>query len=95
MSPFFKELVRGFKWVVIALLIMAIIFAGFVGCAWVLGWAINHFFDLKNFGPQNFISFGSCVLAYTLLIQLVTIILTGWAMLAYGRSRGIIGKKSK
>jgi ABC-type multidrug transport system fused ATPase/permease subunit len=95
MNPFFKELTKSFKWVLIALSIIVFIATAWIGCSWVLGWAIDHFFDLRNFSPSDFISFGSCVLIFTLLIQIITVILTGWAMLAYGRSRGIIKGKSQ
>jgi len=96
MKNFLKELTKGFRWVLVALLILIVLVAGWVGAAWLLGWAVNHFFDLRHFSSANFISFGSCTLVFMLIIQIITIIITGWAMLAYGRSRGIINKeKSK
>lgn len=92
MTKFFKELLRGFKWVTLSLTILIIFITLWVGCAWSLGWLVNKYFDLKNFGPENFIPFGSGVLVFTLIIQIITIILTLWALLAWGRSRNIIKK---
>jgi len=90
MNKFFKELLRGLKWVGIALLILVALVAMWVGGAWSLGWLINQYVDLQNFGPHRYISVGSGVLAFTLIIQVITIILTLWALLAWGRSKGIV-----
>jgi len=95
MSKFLKELFKGFKWVLISILILSLIIAIFVGSAWGLGWLVDKLFDLKNFGPNFYIPFGSAVLVFTFIIQLVTIIITIWALLAYGKSRGLIQKKDE
>jgi hypothetical protein len=92
-KKFFKELGVGFKWVVIALIVLAILVSLWIGCAWGLGWSIHRFFDMSNYGPNKFISFGSCALVFTIIIQAITIILVGWVMLAWGRANGLIGKK--
>ena len=94
-SKFFKELLKGFKWVIISILILAIIIVSWIGCAWSLGWLVERFFDLQNFGSNKYIVFGSGVLAFTLIIQMITIILTLWALLAWGRSRSVLGDKIK
>lgn len=94
MGKFFKELLKGFKWVIIALIILAALIALWIGCAWSLGWVVHRYVDLKNFSPENFIPFGSVVLVFTLIIQIITIILTLWALLAWGRARGVIKKPS-
>lgn len=93
MSKFLKELAKGLKWVFIFLAILAFLVSLWIGCSWSIGWTINHFFDLKNFGPQKFLAFGSCALAFTLIIQAITIIMVSWVLLAYGRSFGLIGGK--
>ena len=92
MPRFFAELLKGSKWVGIALFVIALLVTLFIGSAWGLGWLVERFFDLGNFGPHKYIAFGSAVLVFTTIIQLVTIILTIWALLAYGKSRGIIQK---
>jgi hypothetical protein len=89
---FFKELLKGSRWVLISILVLALIIASFIGSAWGLGYLVERFFDLKNFGPDRYIPFGSAVLVFTFIIQLITIIITIWALLAYGKSRGIIKK---
>jgi hypothetical protein len=92
MSKFSKELLGGFKWVAIILTSIAVIIIAWIGAAWGLGYLINHVFDLKSFGPHNYISFGSFVLVFGLVIIITTIVLTGWALISYGRSRGLIKK---
>ncbi len=92
MPKFFVELFKGSKWVAISLLILAAFVSAFIGSAWGLGWLVERLFDLQSFGPDRYIAFGSAVLVFTTLIQVVTIILTIWALLAYGKSRGIIQK---
>lgn len=93
MSKFFKELLTGFRWVLISITVLVGLVASWIGCAWLLGWLVERYFDLQNFGPDDFIVFGSGVLVFTLLIQIVTIIITIWALLAWGRSQGLVKKK--
>jgi energy-coupling factor transporter transmembrane protein EcfT len=93
-KDFFKELLKGLKWVVLALIALVIAVASWYGAAWSLGWYVDKFFDLENFGQQNYVQLGSCVLVFTLIIQIVTVILTGWLLLSWGRSRGL-GQKEK
>ena len=90
MGKFFKELLRGLKWLGLSLIILAALIAMWVGCAWSLGWLIEHYVDLQNFGPHRYISIGSGILTFTLIIQIITIIITLWALLAWGRSKGIV-----
>lgn len=94
MNKFLKELLCGFKWVLISIIILVIIVILWVGCAWSLGWLINKYFDLQNFGPRNFITFGSIVMVFTLLIQVITIIITVQVLIAWGKSRRIIKKEN-
>jgi hypothetical protein len=94
MNSFLRELFKGTKWVSIAIFILTVAISVFVGSAWSLGWLVDRLFDLNNFDPGYYISFGSAVLVFTLIIQIITIIITIWALLAYGKSsRGIIQKK--
>lgn len=90
-----KELFRGLKWVAIALGVVAILIGLWLGCAWGIGWTLNHFYDLKNFGPHKYFSLGSCTLVFTLIIQVVTVIIVAWFLMAYGRANGIIGSNKK
>jgi len=89
MGKFFKELLRGTKWVGMSLIILAILIGMWVGCAWSLGWLVENYLSLENFGPHKYIGFGSGVLVFILIIQIITIILTLWALLAWGRSNGV------
>jgi len=86
-KAFFKELLKGSKWVLLAVLILAVLVAGWYGTAWTLGWYVERFFDLKDFGSANFVQFGSSMLVFTLIVQIITIILTGWFLLSWGKSR--------
>ncbi|RKY76032.1 hypothetical protein DRQ07_10960 [candidate division KSB1 bacterium] len=95
MNRFLKELFKGFKWVLISILILSLIIVVFIGSAWGLGWLVDKLFDLKNFGPNFYISFGSVTLVFTFIIQLVTIIIIIWALLAYGKSRGLIQRRKE
>ncbi len=88
-KAFFKELLKGSKWVILALIILTIAVASWYGAAWSLGWYVHNFFDLKNFGPQNYVQLGSCVLVFTLIVQIITVILTGWFLLSWGKSRNL------
>jgi len=92
-KAFFKELFKGLKWFLLALAILAICIAAWYGFAWSLGWYVHHFFDLKNFGQWNYVQFGSCILVFTLVIQIVTVVLTGWFLIAWGKSRGFSQKE--
>jgi len=93
MGRLHKELLRGSKWVGVAILVVIVTVALWLGIAWSLGWFTNRFFDLSNFGSQNYISFGSSVLVFTFIIQIITVILTAWGLLSWGKARGIYGKK--
>ena len=88
-KTFFKELLKGSKWVILALVILTVAVAFWYGAAWSLGWYVRNFFDLKNFGPQNYVQLGSSVLVFTLIVQIITVILTGWFLLSWGKSRGL------
>ncbi len=83
----FTELIKGLKWVLLAIIILAAVVASWYGVAWSMGWYAHNFFDLKNFGQSNYVQFGSCVLVFTLITQIITIIITGWFLLAWGKSR--------
>ena len=92
-KAFLKELLKRSKWVILAIIILVIVIASWYGVAWALGWYIHKFFDLKNFGPWNYVRHGSCILVFTLIIQIVTIILTGWFLISWGKSRNINQKE--
>lgn len=92
---FFKELVKGSKWVIIAIVALALVVAVWIGSAWSMGWFIDRFFDLKNFGPLNYIAFGSSVLAFILVIQIVTVVLTGWFLISWGRTHKAVKRKEE
>lgn len=83
----FKELLKGLRWVILALIILAGGINVWYWIAWLFGWYVHKFFDLKNFGPWNYVQFGSCVLVFTLVIQIITVILTGWFLISWGKSR--------
>lgn len=85
----FKELFKGLKWVLLSIAILAVLVVSWYGAAWSLGWYINRFFDLSNFSQKNYVQFGSCVLVFTFVIQIMTVILTAWFLIAWGKSRGI------
>lgn len=93
MSNFFKELFKESKWVLISLVVLALLVSAFVFGAWSLGWIVDRLFDMQKFNSDYYIPFGSAVLVFTLIIQIVTVILTVWALLAYGKTRGKINAK--
>ena len=61
-----------------------------IGFAWGLGCLIDRSFDMAHFGPHNYIAFGSFFLVFVLLINVVVLISAGWALISYGRTRGIL-----
>lgn len=95
MTNLFKELLRGLKWLIISIITIISLVGLWIGCAWSLGWLVYRFIDLKNFGADNFIAFGSCVLVFLLLIQIITIIIGAWVLIAWGRSHGLMIKENK
>ena len=92
MGNFFKALIKGSKWVVVFLGLLFFLIALWLGCAWSIGWLVNRFFDPSHFGPQQYLLFGSCVLVFTLIVQAITIILTGWILISYGQSTGALAR---
>lgn len=83
------ELLKGLKWVILLITVLAVLVISWCGAAWVLGWYAYKFFDLKNFGPENYVQFGSSVLVFMLIVQVITIIITGWFLISWGKSRGL------
>jgi len=90
MNKFFKELFRGFKWVFVAFLILVGLIGLWLGCAWSLGWLVDNYLNVEMLSSNKYIGFGSVVLVFILIIQLITIILVLWALLAWGRSKGVV-----
>jgi hypothetical protein len=90
-----KELIRGLKWLGAAIGVLILLIGLWLGCAWSLGWAFSHFFNWAAFGPSKYISFGSCALVFTVIIQILTLLLVGWVLVAYGRAHGLPGMKMK
>lgn len=90
MTKFFKELFKGLKWVLISLSILAALIGMWLGCAWSLGWLVDNYLNIEMLNSQKYIGFGSVVLVFILIIQIITIILVLWALLAWGRSKGIV-----
>lgn len=95
MNKLHTELLKGSKWVLVAIIIIAFLVGAWVGLSWSIGWFVNSFFDLQNFGPQSYISFGSIMLVFNLILQIITVIITVWALLSWGKSRGVYGKDKK
>jgi len=92
MGNLFKELLKGLKWVLIAVSVIIFLIGVWVGLAWFIGWFVNRFFDLQNFGPHSYISFGSIMLVLCLAMQIITIVITAWALISYGKARGLYKK---
>ena len=87
-----KKVVR---WILFLLILVVIIVGGWVGLSWGLGVLMDNAFDLKNYGPANYISFGSFLLVLIILVNLITIGAVGWGLFSYGRARGLIKKLGK
>ena len=85
MKKLIKELFSGLKWVFIPLVIIVLLASSWVGAAWSLGWLLERLFDLKNFSSKDFISFGSWVLSIALVVQIITIVIISWILLALGK----------
>ena len=81
-----KELLRGLKWVALALIALVVIVGIWIGCAWAIGASVNRFMQI-NFENQNYIVLGSVILAFVLVAQVVTVILTGWVLISWNKSR--------
>jgi hypothetical protein len=83
------------SWIIFFIALVVIIIGGWAGLSWGLGALVGNAFDLKNYGPTNYISFGSFLLVLIILVNLVTIGAVGWGLFSYGRARGLIKKLGK
>jgi len=88
----FIEMLKGLKWVILALAILAAIVASWWGIAWSLGWYIDKIYNLSEFNSGLYVQFGSSVLVFTVIVQIITLILFGWILIAWGKSQGSKGK---
>ena len=84
----FKEMLKGLKWVILAISILVVIVASWWGVAWSLGWYIHKFYNLSEFNSGLYVHFGSSILVFTLVIQIITLILFGWVLISWGKSQG-------
>lgn len=91
MKKLIIELLRGLKWVILFLGLLAVLFYIWLGCAWCIGWGLNHY----RIDPMNFKVIGSCAMAFVLVVQIVMLVLIGWVLNAYRRSRGIQIQRAK
>ena len=90
MNKVLKKLLTAFKLLALVLLFVGGIMGVWTGFAWGLGCLIAHSFDIAHFGPHNYIAFGSFFLVFVVLINVVILIVAGWALISYGRARGIV-----
>lgn len=93
MGKFMIELGRGLKWLGLSLIALALVIALFCGCSWSIGWLIFTFLGLSNLAPigtvlghPKYLSVGATIFSFVLIFQTVTIIITIWVILAYGRA---------
>jgi heme/copper-type cytochrome/quinol oxidase subunit 2 len=91
MKKLLIELIQGLKWVILIFVFLAVSLYAWIGCAWCIGWGLNHY----KINPQNFKAVGSCAMAFVLVIQVVVLILIGWVLNAYRRSHGIVLTRTK
>ena len=90
MNKFLKRLFVAFKLLALMMLFVGGVIGIWVGFAWGLGCLIDHSFDMAHFGFHSYIAFGSFLLVLIILINVVALILTGWALITYGKARGLI-----
>ena len=90
MKGFFKKLSIGLKWIALVLLFVGGVLGVWVGSAWGLGCLFGHSFDMAHYGPLSYIALGSFLLVFVVLINIITLVLAGWALFVYGRARGIV-----
>jgi hypothetical protein len=84
-----KNLFAGLKWMTVIILVLALIIATWLGLAWVIAWGMGQLFALGNygFGPDQYVAFGSCILVFTLVVQIITMSLTIWFLVSWGKAR--------
>jgi hypothetical protein len=90
MNNILKKILMWFKWLGFVLLLVCGIIGVWIGSAWGLGYLIDHSFDMVNYGSRSYVAFGSFLLVFVVLINLITLISVGWALIAYGRARGLV-----
>jgi hypothetical protein len=85
----FKESLKGLKIIGLVVLALAVILGIWLGVAWTIGWAMGRIFDLGNcgFSPTQYISFGSCILVFMLITQIITLSVTVWFLISWGKAR--------
>jgi len=90
-----KEILKGLKLLGLIIGALAIIIGIWLGLAWGIGWAMDRIFDFVNFSQSQYIVFGSCVLVFTLVTQIITMSMTVWFLVSWGKARvqKIIPKK--
>lgn len=77
--------------ILLSTLIIVAVVALWCGLSWVLGWAAHRMYGWDQF---SYVGFGSKVLVFTLSAQILTVVATCMAMIAWGRSKGLLkGRK--
>ena len=82
----FKELMKSMKWIGLVVAVLMVLVGSWIGLAWVLGWATEQIFNL-NIDPNRYISFGSCILVFTFVTQIITVSLTIWFLISWGKAK--------
>lgn len=90
-----KDLLKGLRWLLITMAILIFLIGLWIVFSWSIGWVINSFFDLENFGPKNYISLGSIILVFNLVMQILTVVVTAWALVSWGKARGLHNNTTK
>lgn len=86
-KKFLKSLLTGLMLVGLIIGALAIIIGIWLGLAWSIGWAMDQLFDLVNFNSSQYIAFGSCILVFVLVTQIITLSVTTWFLVSWGKAR--------
>jgi hypothetical protein len=81
------DMLKVFRLLIAVLFLVSLLIGAWLGLAWGLGWGMDHLFDLGNFRSCDYIAFGSCILVFTLVVQIITTSLTVWFLVSWGKAR--------
>ena len=74
------------KWVGVAILAIAFLLGAWLGLAWLLGFSLTTIFHL-NLIKSQFIGVGSCILVFTMIVQIITVVVTVWFLITWGKAK--------
>ena len=81
------ECFKNSKWVIILLVSLVTVVGLWIGCSWTLGWLVNKIINSGKLSLDNYITVGSYVLSFVMVIQVITVALVVWFLLSWSKAR--------